>query len=455
MTQITIPAGATPEQIADILDKLTGPITPEDLTPKQKQLWADTMSYMAWMAPGFRHIFYKLLVNNDNKHGHMAVFTRLVPIAATDGQNILLNPDTFFEFGLKERVFILIHEIQHNVYDDVRTMHRLTKSGTVPCPTKGPLPFDNDQYQIAMDHRINSLLVASRMGSMPKDLNGKQVGIYDPAICKEGKEGAWEIYEKIFKKRPQNKGGSGGGGSNPQGFDMVLSPGKSTGNAQQAQQRNSQQWQVEVAVARELENKRSQGKMGGALQRMFQEILEPEVDWTEHIRTELARKVGSGSYNWRKPDRRFIVRDMYCPGRSGFGAGWIVLWGDTSGSMGKGELERCLAEVAGIIEDVRPKRITILWGDTKVCHEDEVADASDLQTIKSRGVGGGGGTRVMLAFDWLKEQTDVPDVFMGFTDGYCEPFPKKEPAFPVIWASTTDKEFPWGEVVRIKRINRE
>jgi hypothetical protein len=38
------------------------------LTPEHKQQWTDTMSLMAWTAPGFRHLFYKLLSNNDGDY---------------------------------------------------------------------------------------------------------------------------------------------------------------------------------------------------------------------------------------------------------------------------------------------------------------------------------------------------------------------------------------------------
>ena len=66
---------------------------------------SDSASLLQWTAPGFRHLFYKLLTNNKGKYG--AVMTRDVPVAATDAKNILINPDTFFAYGLKQRVFTL------------------------------------------------------------------------------------------------------------------------------------------------------------------------------------------------------------------------------------------------------------------------------------------------------------------------------------------------------------
>jgi hypothetical protein len=51
-------------------------------------------------------------------------------------------------------------------------------------------------------------------------------------------------------------------------------------------------------------------------------------------------------------------------------------------------------------------------------------------------------------FDWIAEQDTPPDLFIGFTDGEVNFV--TEPSFPVIWACNTEKEFPYGEVVRVK-----
>lgn len=413
---------------------------PCELSAQQKQQWEDTMSLMAWTCPGFRHIFYKLLSNNNGKY--TVVPTRDIPVAATDAKNILVNPDPFFAYELRERVFITGHEIVHNVFGDVELLHRCKAAGEVPMNDGTRLPFKEGHMQRAMDFRINALLVESRIGKMPKD------ALFDKQLSKDGSESVLDIYKKLYEDDPE--GGDGPGG----GFDVIMSPGQSTGqNPQSAAQRNQQQWHVEIMHAQTLEQIRSQGKMAGAMKRMFKDLLEPEIPWTEHIRAIMARRLGSGSYNWRRPDRRHIVRDLYMPSRSGHCAGWLVIWGDTSGSIGAAELERYLAELAGIVEEVNPKRMTILWFDSEINEDyiDEVEDVSDLHHIKARGVGGGGGTACMPIFDWLKDHTEQPDMLLCFTDGYCDPFPTHQPSYPVIWVSTTDKAYPWGEVVRIMK----
>ena len=113
-------------------------LKPMALTPQQVGQWGDTNSMMAWTCPGFRYIWYKMLANNHGKQ--VAVMSTSVPIAATDGQNLIINPEEYFKFSLPERVFIAAHEIVHNVYGDVELLHRCQKSGHVPMHDGTSLP---------------------------------------------------------------------------------------------------------------------------------------------------------------------------------------------------------------------------------------------------------------------------------------------------------------------------
>ena len=92
----------------------------------------------------------------------------------------------------------------------------------------------------------------------------------------------------------------------------------------------------------------------------------------------------------------------------------------------------------------------MFWCDAAIHQIDEIEDAADLMRIKCRGVKGGGGTSCDPVFAWIDQNAhEAPDAMVCFTDGYVT-FPKNAPTYPVIWASTTDVKYPWGEVVRIK-----
>lgn len=413
---------------------------PCGLTPTQKQAWESTCSMMVWTCPGFQHLWYKLL--NNHNGDYTAVMTKSVPIAATDAKNILVNPDKFFEFDLRERTFIMAHEIVHNVYGDVELLHRCHTAGSVPMNDGTSLPFHNHIMQRAMDLRINALLIKSRIGKPPKE------GHFDDAM--DGSESVLDVYQKVYEAEKPGDGQGDEQGDNPGGFDNLMKPGQSTGQSPQqaAQQRNQQQWQVEVAAAQIIEQNRSQGKMAAALKRMFETILEPEIDWRAHIQTLINRITGSGGWNWKQPDEWWTPHEFFSPRRSGRGAGWIVIWGDTSGSRSDTEVASNIAELKGMLEDVNPARLTMIWCDAEI--EDgsivELRDASELHDLKPVG---GGGTSVQPVYDWMAKQQDEPDLFIGFTDGYVG-FPPA-PKCPVIWASSTDNKYPYGSVVRVNK----
>jgi predicted metal-dependent peptidase len=435
-------SGLTPSETSEAGDT----ILPCELTPTQLRQWNDTSTMMGWTCPGFRHIWYKLLDNN--KGDYTAVVSRSIhgSPAATDGQNIVIDPDGFFKFTLPERVFIMAHEVVHNMYGDVELLHRCGVSGAVPMHDGSSLPFDNATMQRAMDLRIDSLLIESKIGKPPQISLDRTKGL---DLEKTAQSSVLDQYKRLYKKKPDGEEDDDAPGPGKgSGFDNLLPPGKSTGQnpSQAAAQRSQQQWAVEAAAAQMLESKRAQGSLPASMQRLFKDILEPEVDWTQQVLAEIARTCGTGNFNWKKGDRRFIAQDIFLPSQSGFGAGHLVLWGDTSGSRGDETIASTIAEIAGIIEDTRPKRITMLWGDSEVANVEEIDEASDLHALVPKG---GGGTDIDPALQWVTDNCEeAPDMFMAFTDGYLD-FPDQAPPYPVLWVLNTDVKPPWGTSVRV------
>lgn len=409
------------------------------LTPAQEKAWSDTCVALLWNCPAFSHILYTMMAPNTGTK-HYAVFTKDVPIAATDGSNLIINPDSFFKYNLSERVFICAHEIMHCIWNHCGLMHQFQSRGKISYPDGSELPYNQETMNIAADLVINDALIESKVGTFNKDwLHDTQVGT--------SKDSAIDVYKKVFNQKP----GGGGGKNSGSGFDQHLAPGTSQGKdpATANSQRNEVAWQTEVAAA--VNAAKVQGKLPGALERLFGEILNPKVDWRDKIAALFARKVGSGSYNWRSPDRRLIVRDIYAPGRSGFGAGDVVVAVDTSGSIGPKELDMFFAEMAGILEDVRPKRLVVVWCDAQVHRVDEVEEAGDLNHVRAKGAPGGGGTSFVPVFEEVKKMGITPDALVYLTDGYGS-FPQHEPSYTVIWGNISPPDsvkYPFGDVVDV------
>ena len=410
-------------------------ITPVDLSAEDKKKWIETRSALLWTAPAFTHLLFSML--NPTRGELAALFTEDVPIAATDGSNLILNPKTFFKYTLGKRIFIVAHEVLHCVFNHCVLSRPFRQTSKVKFADGSELPYDAELMNVAMDLIINDLLIESKIGEFPEE------GCHDPKIATH-KDSFLDAYKKVFKTKPRGGGGQGKGKGG--GFDQLLDPGAAQGKNpdQAAQERSDTAWGTAVAAA--MAAAKAQGKLPAALERMFSDILEPEIAWQDMIRALFARKVGAGGYDWRKPDRRLIQRDIYAPQRSGNGCGDVVVAVDTSGSIGQRELDVFFGEMRGILEDVRPNRLHLVWCDAKVHHVDELDQASDLAGLKPHG---GGGTDFRPVFDWIVDNNVTPDALVYLTDGMGS-FPQDEPRYPVIWGSIYEgSKYPFGDVVNI------
>jgi predicted metal-dependent peptidase len=434
------------------------------LTPQQARQWSETLAAVNWIGPGFCHLLYSMLNKRDDSQ--VALFTEAIPCAAaTDGIQLLFKPSEFFALTLMERVFAVFHEISHCVGDHCGMGYQMKKRGEIVMGNK-KLPYDDTLANIVQDLIINDMLIQSQFGTFKKGW------LHDESLATFQDD--WvEVYFKMAKKPPPGGGGGKGKGKgkgkappgtqssndpgNDQGqtmpgpgqFDQHLDPGQSEGvTPEETSPRDVQQWQQAVAEA--LEVARAQGKCPAAFEAHFGAMLEPKVDWTEHLRALVARKVGSGGFDFRKPDRRLIVRDIVCPGRSGHGAGTIVVALDTSGSIFADPtlLDRWLAELTGIMQDVRPKVVHVVECDADIQRVTELTDASDIAEIQA--MKGGGGTSFEPVFDWIEENGISPDCLLYLTDSYGT-FPKEAPKYAVVWGDISGEKanYPWGDVVEV------
>jgi predicted metal-dependent peptidase len=418
-----------------------GTFTPCELTGQQLRLWTETRAAFLWNCPAFSHVLYTMM----NPHGseHIALFSKDVPIAATDGCALILNPDTFFKHSLAERIFIIAHEVMHGIWDHCGQMHVFNKRGEIRYADGTKLKYQPKTMNVATDLVINDCLIEAKVGQF------NTAWLHDPKLV-NGNDSAIDAYRKVYND--EQGGGGGSGKERGEGFDEHLPPGNSQGNGpDDAQsQRNDIEWKQAVAAGAAAA--KAQGKLPAALEKFLGDILEPEVPWTDKIEAFFARKVGAGGYDWRRPDRRMITRDdpVYAPGRSGHAAGTVVVGIDTSGSIAMDPtiIDRFFAELSGILDDVRPKRLMVVWCDAKVHRVDEVEDAGDLHALRCKPVPGWGGTSFVPVFDYLAEHHITPDALVYLTDGDGS-FPSAAPAYPVLWGdiSKNAQKYPFGDVV--------
>ena len=405
------------------------------LTANQAQQWLQTRAAVSWACPAFTYIWYKML--NNSGSDDLAYWTKEVPIAATDGSNVLLNPDTFFRYTIFERVFICIHEVMHCILHHLVQGLLYSNRGKIKFADGTELDYDSDTANRAMDYVINDILVTSKVGTFNADW------LHDTTLG-TALDSWTTVYRKIYNKPPPAKG---------KGFDQHLAPGTSTGvdPTSAAAAHNPAAWASAIAAGAAAA--KAVGKLPEGLESFFSKVLAPQLEWRDKIRGLFARKVGGGSYDFRRPDRRLIVRDIIAPGRSGFGAGTIVVACDSSGSIygSPKTVDMFFEEMFNIIDDVKPKQLIVMWCDEVLQRVDYCSEVSDLETLRCKGAKGGGGTSFVPVFDEITKLGLDPDVLIYLTDGEGT-FPALTPTYPVIWGSIKPtSKYPFGEVVDVPK----
>jgi predicted metal-dependent peptidase len=455
------------------------------LNSTDQRIMEEAMASFVIYAPFFSYYFYDKMEMWP---------TRAIKTLATDAKRIFVNPAYFATLKPTERCFALAHEVYHVIYKHPIRMRYYLQAGEL----KG-LPFMQDLFNTAADYVINADLVASKIGTC------NPAWLYDPDI--KASELAEDVYVKLYKKLPPPpppppvptipqpncppQGGQGDEESDEEGQPTTGSAsgqqhgqqqqlprpntyGEATGKKggdrdKQAQANNGRfdevlpperdgqgvddvphEVEFREAIARAEQAAKRAGKLPANIKRMIDEILQPQVNWREHIRIVLTGKVGNRRETWDHPNRRRIVLNpmVYMPGRRGYGAELVVCVVDNSGSVSEKELAACFAEVGGVLNDCKPKRVMLMWCDAKVQRVDEARSLDELSHIRQEGSPGGGGTEFQPAFEWLSERNIIPDTLVYLTDMMPSSWPQ-EPKYPVIWCATTEIKGPWGDTVRI------
>ena len=409
------------------------------LTPEQKQ--AMEVARVGFMAacPFYAHYFYSEMKE---------VPTLDVPTAATDGRHIFYNPEYMAKLKAPERVFVLAHEVDHVICRDVQRAQTYRRDGTL----KGK-PFDDKQMNFAADYRINAGLIEQGVGLMNPDW------LYDQRFTADHLPE--DIYPVIYKNQPQGGNTYGQSGRAPKGakgdpaaagqggaFDQLLPPSVDPVTGQEDLPGEAE---FKEAVARAASAAKAMGKLPDSLQRRINAILEPQVDWRDHIRLLMTGIFGARGETWDKPNRRRLALNpiVILPGKRGYGAELVVVARDTSGSVTEDELAAYMAEVNGILADVRPRRVVLIDCDAAVQQVQDLYTLDDAEQARLNGAKGGGGTSFCPVFDHIEQHDLKPEAVIYCTDMHGR-FPTVAPPYPVIWAATTDVAAPWGDVVRVK-----
>ena len=365
--------------------------------------------------------------------GAFLIRQNLIPVvdsrcetAATDGQNIFVNPVFYLGLSPAERRFLLAHEVWHSVY-----LHFLRRNGR-----------DRELFNIATDMEINFMLKHERF-KLPDS------ALLPPA----GLEGlnAEEIYEELLKLpasggRPldshpepgdpkevtpeNNDSDCDGNGSGEIIFDPDYKVDFGSHPEEQVREKV-----IEAAVQCE----KMRGTLPGNIAQIVENFRSGKLHWKE-ILAQFVTSCFGGSRRWLPPNRRYISGGLYLQSRRDMQLK-AVLAVDTSGSTGN-DLPVFAGELSNLLNSFGQYELKVICCDSDI---QSVQTFSDVSPFDGKiNFPGGGGTSFSPVFEYLEKEAEAPNLLIYFTDGYGDT-PKKPP-YPVLWVITRNgKNFiPWG-----------
>ncbi len=390
-----------------------------------------------------------------------------LPTMATDGLRIVYNPVFVNQLKPTELEGTLAHEVLHCALG-----HHCRRGNRDPR-----------LWNEAADLAINPILIKNGF-TLPAG------ALIDPALANLSAE---EIYDRLLRKRSersaapnqpkQPRNGDGGKANNsPQetqgagtpdsnlesshqpgsnqtgrttgeapdegsmragGFGEVWDAADEQGHPASPAEKRRQEHEWNIAAEQALRSAKACGHEPGGVDRPLSESRQSHQDWRAILRDFIAAAAPS-DYRWTPPNRRYIASGMYLPSVERRGLGEIVIVVDTSGSIGKRELEQFAAEISAISEEAQPEAIHVVYCDAAVQSVQEFR-ASEPVKLEPKG---GGGTDFRPAFEWVAENVIAAACLIYLTDLCCDSYPEV-PDYPVLWVTESRRTGPFGDTIRL------
>jgi len=388
-----------------------------------------------------------------------------LPTMATDGSKIVYDPAFVDELKPAELQGTLAHEVLH-----CALAHHCRRGERDP-----------ELWNVAADFAINPILIGNGF-VLPAG------ALVDPAFNNLSAE---EIYARLLQRRDEQNGGtqpkqqtnSGGGtASGPQGTNgtapsnpkpdtspqpvpdqrgqttgeaagpMSIRPGgfgevwdatDEHGQTASPAEKRRQEHEWGIAAEQALRSAKAWGHEPAGIERPLSESRQSQADWRAILRDFVAATTPA-DYRWSPPNRRHVASGLYLPSFERRGMGEIVIAVDTSGSIGKLELEQFAGEISAISEESQPEAIHVVYCDASVQSTKQFGPSEPVRLEPK----GGGGTDFCPPFKWVAENDIAPVCFIYLTDLCCHSYPEA-PEYPVLWVTDSRRAAPFGETLRI------
>lgn len=336
---------------------------------------------------------------------------------ATDSVKLFFNPNFVLGLSEEELVFCIVHEAEH-----CARLHCFRREDR-----------DSELWNIACDLHVNRDEVEA--GFTPPKI---QI-VNDPSLCKRSEEETYYYLEqdaKALQKAMQAMQGAQGKLGEMGIGGTIDAPSKDAGGNPVDQGEAKRKWITAVQESAMLA--KGAGTLPGSIEGYIKANAAPKIRWQDQLREFVSGSTVVTDRTYSRPNRRFIPHGLYVPSDLRDGGGTVVVFLDTSGSVGMEAHKQFASELAGIHDDIRPERLMFVYVDTQIQRVLDYGPEDDIETPYV----GGGGTYFQPAFDYLKKEGIVPDCAIYLTDMEPADTPV-EPNYPVLWVSIEDRIKPW------------
>lgn len=453
------------------------PAVPRGLTEAEKQLKADMLEELlaTRRALLLRHPFV----------GSLAMRLSLTPVvdcrmtsACTDGRHLFVDAEFFKKLTPEDRLSILGHEVWH-----CALRHAFRRGDR-----------DVRRFNYAADLEVDYLLQrdgfkVSMLPHEPEWLGQSAEFIYDrllPFLVKPG-NGDIHLYPPfdVFLPLPSSGGGGGGnGGTGTQRkslrpglpvitHDLVFDPdftpfgehrrendeddegsdddGENAGKNGDGYNISSIAKDWGDFLRHEYLRGKGRGTLPGCVEEHLAKEMEASQDWRQLL-LEYVSMLLRGERKWLPPNRRFVHRGLYLPGRARRTSIKLTVALDTSGSTVE-ELPQFMGELREMTSTFDEYEITVIQCDCEIQSVKKyTTDSEPFEPKEFTFCGIMGGTDLRPPFEYVRDKMDeVPTVLIYLTDG-DGPAPELPPEYPVIWCITPDGTPPvdWGIAIHMR-----
>lgn len=350
-----------------------------------------------------------------------------IPTAAANGKDIVIDPEFWSKLNRKQKLRALYHEGFHNLMGhcdrkvNTKAEHMIWNIA-VDCVTEGLA----SACDVGEGKYAEGTINPSKNGTVNLEINGKKLLI---SGCHE--KSAEQIYDILMKHIEQNPSPKGN-----EGEPVILGEDgkviKPLDNHELSECTPEEKADREQRLRQALVEHKLRGTMPGPLADMIEEMLKPRVNWRAELR-EMILPLIKTYQSYKRPNRRSEGSGYMRPSMVKEGVNAFIAL-DTSGSIGKDELNYFTGEMHSIFKQFDPGSITakLMLHTTGVYETVDIVDVKDLDNIQTQT----GGTDHCDVFE--KAEEEDAQVLICFTDGYSG-FPESTKINKVLWIVTNEQ----------------